>query len=95
MNHLLNERICRPGHVAQLVASPTADPGIASSTPVPYLVEIDHKVISTFILLLPLIQEGLFVSYKGKYVHKVLVNSLVKLAQEKVWLGELTIMTSP
>ena len=24
------------------------------------------------------------VSYKGKYVHKVLVNHLVKLAQEKV-----------
>ena len=23
------------------------------------------------------------------YVHKVLVNPLVKLAQEKVWLGEL------
>ena len=29
------------------------------------------------------------VSYKRKYVNKVLVN-LVKLAQEKVWLGELT-----
>ena len=27
------------------------------------------------------------VSYKGKYVHKVLVNRLVKLSQEKVWLG--------
>ena len=27
------------------------------------------------------------VSYKEKYVHKVLVNCLVKLAQEKVWLG--------
>ena len=26
------------------------------------------------------------VSYKRKYVHKVLVNNLVKLAQEKVWL---------
>ena len=33
------------------------------------------------------------VSYKQKYVHKVLVNSLVKLAQEKVWLGELTVST--
>ena len=29
------------------------------------------------------------VSYKGKYVHEVLDNSLVKLAQEKVSLGEL------
>ena len=27
------------------------------------------------------------VSYKQKYVHKVLVNRLVKLAREKVWLG--------
>ena len=32
-----------------------------------------------------------FVSYKRKYVHEVLVNCLFKLAQEKVWLGELTI----
>ena len=29
------------------------------------------------------------VSYKRKYVHEVLVNCLFKLAQEKVWLGEL------
>ena len=29
------------------------------------------------------------VSYKRKYVHELLVNRLVKLAQEKVWLGEL------
>ena len=45
---------------------------------------------------LPLIGEGLLsvvVSYKRKYVHEVLVNVLVKLAQEKVWLGELTIPT--
>ena len=27
------------------------------------------------------------------YVHRVLVNRLVKLAQEKVWLGKLTILT--
>ena len=25
------------------------------------------------------------VSYKGKFVHKILVNHLFKLAQEKVW----------
>ena len=31
------------------------------------------------------------VSYKRKFVHEVLVNCLFKLAQEKVWLGELTI----
>ena len=31
------------------------------------------------------------VNYKQKYVHKVLVNCLFKLVQEKVWLGELTV----
>ena len=31
------------------------------------------------------------VSYKGKYVLEVLVSPLFKLAQEKVWLGELTV----
>ena len=35
------------------------------------------------------------VSYKGKYVHEGLVNLLVKLAQAKVWLGELTVPTLP
>ena len=31
--------------------------------------------------------------YKLNYVHEAQVNRLVKLAQEKVWLGELTIPT--
>ena len=31
------------------------------------------------------------VSYKRKYVHEVLVNCLFELAQEKVWLGDLTV----
>ena len=31
------------------------------------------------------------VSYKRKYVHEVLVTYLFKLAQEKVWLVELTV----
>ena len=31
------------------------------------------------------------VSYKLKYVHKVPVNHFVEFAQEKVWLGELTV----
>ena len=37
------------------------------------------------------------VSYKQllEYVHEVLVNYLVKHAQEKVWLGELTVLTWP
>ena len=30
------------------------------------------------------------VRYKRKYVHHVLVNLLFKLAQEKMWLGEMT-----
>ena len=34
-------------------------------------------------------------SYKRKYVHEVLVNCLFKLAQEKVWLGELTVPPWP
>ena len=33
------------------------------------------------------------VSYEREYVHEVLVNPLVKLALEKVWLGELTVPT--
>ena len=49
------------GHVAQSLASPTADPAAAISIPAQShtFVEIDHEIISTVILLLPLIQEGL------------------------------------
>ena len=32
------------------------------------------------------------VSYKRKYVHKVLINHLLKFAEEKVRLGELTFL---
>ena len=46
-------------------------------------VEIDHEIISLVILLLSLIQEGLC-QLQAKDVHKVLVNRLVKLAQENV-----------
>ena len=47
--------------------------------------ESDLEIISVAILFLPLIQEGLMsvTTYKGKYVHKVLVNLFVKLAQKK------------
>ena len=50
-----------PGHIALSVTSLTADPGVATSIPTrsPTLVEIVHEIISTAILLLPLIQEGL------------------------------------
>ena len=72
----------------------TADPGVASSIPAGYhtFVEIDHEIMSTVILFLRLIySRRVAVSYKGKYVHKLLVNPLLKPAQEKVWLSELTV----
>ena len=88
------------GRVAQSVtclatdASLTADPGIASSIPARShtFVEIDHEIISP-VILLPSADHSrrVVVSYKRKYVHEVLVNCLFKLAQEKVWLGELTV----
>ena len=45
------------------------------------LVDIDHEIISTAILLPFADSRRVVVSYKQKYVHKVLVNPLVKLAQ--------------
>ena len=86
--------------VAQLVtclatdACLTADPGVANSNPgrSHTFVEIDYKILSTVISSPTLIHSRrLIVSYKRKYMHKVLVNSLFKLAQEKVWLGELIV----
>ena len=52
--------------------------------------EIDHEIISTAILL-PSADPRRVVSYKRKYVHEVLVNRLVKLAQEIVWCPDMTI----
>ena len=51
-----------PGSVLQSVASQIVDPGVASSIPAqPHTsVEIEHVIFSTVILLLPLIQVGLF-----------------------------------
>ena len=62
----------------------TADPGVASSIPARShtFVEIDHEMIST-VILLPSAEEGLFVSYKRKYVHKLLVNRLFHTGQCK------------
>ena len=90
----------QPGRVAQSVtclatdACLTADPGVASSIPARShtFVEIDQEIISTVILLLPLIySRRIVVSYKRKYVQELLVNRLFKPAQEKVWIGELTV----
>ena len=67
----------------------TADSGVTSSIPARShtFTEIDHEIISTAILLPSADSRRVVVSYKGKYVYKV------KLAQEKVWLGELTVQT--
>ena len=78
--------ITQPGRIAQSVASPTADPGVASLIPAQSytFVEIDHKIISTVILLLLLLHEGLLsVTRESMTVQEVLVNRLVRLAQEK------------
>ena len=78
------------GLVAQSVASLAADPGVASLLPAqsPSFLEINHEIISMVILLLRVV-----INFKWKYVHEVLVSSLVKLAKKKVWLGEPTIST--
>ena len=47
------------------------------------LIEIDHEIISTAILIPSADSRRVAVSYKEKYVHKVLGNCLVKLAKEK------------
>ena len=52
-----------------------------------------RELISTVILLHFLDSRRVVVSYKRRYVHEVLVNRLVKLAKEKVWLVELTFPT--
>ena len=99
-----------PGRVAQSVtclatdACLTADPGVASSIPARShtFVEIDHELISTVILLpsADSFKKGCCqlqakICDKRKYVHKLLVNRLFKPAQEKVWLGELTVPQWP
>ena len=74
-----------PGRVVQSVTYLTADPGVANSTPAGYhtFAEIDLEIISTAILLPSTDSRRVTVSYKRKYVYEVLVNHLVKLAQEK------------
>ena len=71
--------------VCDLVYILTADPEVASSIPGQShtFIEIDHEIISMAILLPSADSRRVVVSYKLKYVHEVLVNRLVKLAQEK------------
>ena len=71
--------------ITQLVSCLTGDPGVMSLIPARShtFAEIYHKIISTAILLPSADSRRVVVSYKRKYVHEVLVNTLVKLAQEK------------
>ena len=83
------------GRVAESVTCLTTDPGVASSILAQShtFTEIDHGIISRAIYLPSADSRRVVGSYKRKYVHKVLVNHLHKLAQEKVWLGELNVWT--
>ena len=72
------------GRVAQSVTCLIADPGVVSSIPTPShnFVVIDQEIIS-MVIVLPSADSRRVVSYKRKYMYEVLVNCLVKLAQEK------------
>ena len=74
-----------PSCVAQLVTCLTADPGVVSSIQARShtFAEIDHEIIPTAILLPSADSRRVVVSYERKYVHEVLANCLVMLAQEK------------
>ena len=65
------------GYHSAIGMSPIADPGVVSL--IPFCIFNCHSLLNQ--------EAGAVVSYKRKYVHKLLVNHLVKLAQEKVWLG--------
>ena len=68
----------------------TAVPGVASSIPARShtFVEIDHEIISTVIFFPP--AESLKKSC-CQLQAKVCARSTGELAQEKVWLGDLTV----
>ena len=85
----------RPGRVAQSVTclETGADPGIRSSIPARShtFVENDNEIIFKVILLSSAESFKKGCCQLQANGHKVLVNGLFKLAQEKVWLGELTV----
>ena len=76
----------------QSVASLTAETGVVRSILARShtFMKIDHKIISTVILFLLPIHEGLLSVASESMCTKYW---LVKLAQEKVWLDELTVPT--
>ena len=69
-----------PSPIALLVASLTADPGVVSLIPARShaLVEVDHEIISTVILLLPLIQERLLSVTSESMYTKYWLNCLLR-----------------
>ena len=72
----------------------TAYSGVASSIPARSrtFMKIDYGIILRSFSSLPLMHlRRVDVSYKRKDVHELLVNCLLKLAQEKVWLCELSL----
>ena len=75
----------KPGWVGQSVTCLTADLGVTSSISARShtFLKIDLEIISMVILLPSADSRRAVVSYKLKYVHKVLSNCLVKLAQKK------------
>ena len=93
---IIKQREYTPGCLAQSVtrlatdASLTADPGVTSLIPARShtFLEIDHEIISTVILLL---SAESFKNGCCQLQAKALVNCLFKLAEQKVWLCELTL----
>ena len=79
--------LATPGSAVRLAsdASLTADPGVVSSIPARShtFVEIDHEIISMVILLPSAESFKKGCQFQRKYVHKVPVNCLFKLAKEK------------
>ena len=78
----------QPGSLGQSVASLTVNPVVASSIPARSItfVEIDHEIISTVILLLPLIKKGCSQALANNWLH-------VTAQNKQLWLGELTLST--
>ena len=92
----VNNKVQIQGHVAQLLTCLTAetclsaDPEVASWKPARShtFAEIDHEIISTAILLLPLIQEGLLSVTRESMCTKHWLTAMSSLPRKKVWLGE-------
>ena len=74
-------------------ASLTADPGVAILIPARChtFVAIDHEIISTVILPSSESFKKSCCQLQANYVLEVLFNCLFKLAQKKVWLGDLPV----